>query len=68
MDKTNPTHYKGATVQPIDLIDSMDLGFYEGNIVKYVSRWKEKDGLSDLLKAEWYLKRLIELNKIEITK
>lgn len=65
MDKTNPNHYKGKTVQPIDLIDSMNLGFYEGNIVKYVSRWKEKEGVVDLHKALWYLNRLISLNDIK---
>ncbi len=56
----NPDHYKGKNVQPIDLIDSLDLGFYEGNIVKYVSRHKNKNGLEDLKKAQWYLNRLIE--------
>lgn len=64
MDKTNPDHYKGSTIQPIDLIDSKGLGFYEGNIVKYVSRWKEKDGVADLHKALWYLNRLISLNEL----
>lgn len=67
MDKTNPNHYKGNTIQPIDLIDSKGLGFYEGNIVKYVSRWKEKDGVADLHKALWYLNRLISLNESSST-
>lgn len=60
-DKINPNHYKGKTIQPIDLIDSMDLGFYEGNVVKYVSRHRNKNGLEDLLKAKWYLARLIKI-------
>ena len=58
-DAVNPKHYKTGSVEPIDLIDSMDLGFYEANIVKYVSRWKAKNGLEDLRKAKWYLDRLI---------
>jgi hypothetical protein len=58
-DNIKPNHYKGSDVQPIDLIDSMDLSFYEGNIVKYVSRWKNKNGVEDLIKAKWYLERLI---------
>lgn len=62
-DNIEPLHYKGETIQPIDLIDSLGLGFYEGNIVKYVSRWQMKNGLEDLKKANWYLNRLIQLNE-----
>jgi hypothetical protein len=47
-------------IQPIDYIISNKLGFCEGNVVKYVSRWKEKGGLSDLLKAKHYIEFLIE--------
>ena len=36
------------------------LGFCEGNVVKYVSRWRDKGGLSDLLKAKHYIEFLIE--------
>lgn len=60
-DKINPSHYKGKTIQPIDLIDSMDLDFYQGNIIKYVSRYKNKNGLEDLKKAKWYLDRLVKI-------
>jgi len=59
MNKINPKHYKGKDIQPIDLIDSMELDFYQGNIVKYVSRYKNKNGIEDLKKAKWYLERLI---------
>lgn len=52
-------HYSAA-VQPIDLIDAMDLGFYEGTVVKYVARWNRKGGVEDLEKARWYLDRLLE--------
>lgn len=58
----NGDHY-GDGVQPLDLIDSMDLGFYEGQVIKYVSRWEDKDGLKDLEKAAFYLNRLIDLAK-----
>lgn len=51
--------YEGTGVQPIDLIESMDLGFHEGCIVKYVCRWKKKNGIEDLRKAAQYLKWLI---------
>lgn len=66
-DSVNPKHYKQGQVEPIDLIDSMNLGFYEGNIVKYVSRWKEKGGVTDLLKAKWYLERLISKNDNQLS-
>ena len=55
-----PNHYKGKTVQPIDLIESMNMNFNQGNIIKYVSRYKDKNGIEDLKKAEWYLQRLIK--------
>lgn len=65
LNNINPEHYMGDT-QPIDLIDAQNLGFYEGNIVKYISRWKKKNGIEDLKKAEFYLKRLIKLNEDSI--
>lgn len=55
-------HYREKTIQPWDYIAANDLGFFEGNVVKYVTRWKEKDGLQDLHKARHYLQKLIELN------
>jgi hypothetical protein len=36
-----------------------DRGFLEGNVIKYLWRWREKNGLEDLKKARWYLDRLI---------
>ena len=56
-------HYKGKAIQPWDYIASNQLGYFEGNIVKYVSRWKEKGGVQDLEKAKHYLEKLIELEK-----
>ncbi len=54
-------HYepKKGDVQPIDLIESQQLDFNEGCIVKYICRWKRKDGVWDLKKARYYLDRLI---------
>lgn len=51
--------YEGESVQPIDLIESMNLGFHEGSIVKYMCRWKKKGGVEDLKKAQQYLGWLI---------
>lgn len=56
-------HYKTKGIQPIEFIYSNNLGFCEGNVVKYVTRWREKNGLSDLRKAIHYLELLIELEE-----
>lgn len=53
-------HYKNKAIQPWDYILANKLGFLEGNIVKYVSRWRDKGGVDDLRKAQHYLKKLIE--------
>lgn len=53
-------HYKGKGIQPIEYILKNELGFCEGNVVKYVTRWKDKNGIDDLLKAKHYIEFLIE--------
>ena len=55
------THYKDKSIQPWDYIVANKLGYLEGNIVKYVSRWKDKGGIDDLRKAQHYLAKLIEV-------
>jgi hypothetical protein len=55
------SHYKTKAIQPWDYIAANELGYFEGNIVKYVSRWRDKGGVQDLLKAQHYLDKLIEL-------
>ena len=55
------THYKNKAIQPWDYIVSNNLGYLEGNVVKYVSRWKDKGGVDDLKKARHYLDKLIEV-------
>lgn len=57
------THYKDMPIQPIEFILKNGLGFCEGNVVKYVSRWRTKGGVEDLKKARHYLDMLIEENK-----
>ena len=60
-----PSHYwsQNPDVPPIQMWDyalSQNLGFFEGNIIKYVSRWRNKGGVQDLQKALTYLQRLID--------
>jgi hypothetical protein len=57
----NPEHYTTLKIEPWDYIQANNLGYFEGNIVKYVSRYKKKGGREDLLKARTYLDKLIDL-------
>lgn len=52
-------HYK-LPIQPWDYIHSNNIGYLAGNIIKYVSRYKTKNGIQDLEKAKHYLEKLIE--------
>tara|TARA_R110000764_G_scaffold95680_1_gene179553 strand:- start:1847 stop:2047 length:201 start_codon:yes stop_codon:yes gene_type:complete len=54
------THYFDMKIEPLEYIDANVLGFAEGNIVKYVSRYKTKNGLEDLRKAKFYINHLIK--------
>lgn len=63
----HPNHYKTSSgLEAIDVIDAFteDLKGYESvytsQVLKYTLRWKHKNGLEDLKKAEWYLNRLIK--------
>lgn len=56
-------HYKRQPIQPWDYIAANNLGFFEGNVVKYVTRWRDKAGVEDLRKARHYLDKLIELEQ-----
>ena len=60
-DKINPPYYQ-KTIEVTDFIIAYALDFLEGNIVKYIVRYKDKhkDGLEDLYKCRWYLDKLIE--------
>ena len=53
-------HYTKMGIQPRTYIVANGLNFDEGNIIKYVSRWRSKNGLEDLKKAAHYLAMLIE--------
>jgi hypothetical protein len=57
------SHYSDKSIQPWDFIYANNLGYFEGNCVKYVSRWKDKGGIEDLKKAIHYLEKLIELEQ-----
>jgi hypothetical protein len=52
-------HYR-APIQHWDYVIANGLGYFEGQITRYVTRWRKKNGLEDLLKAQHYLEKLIE--------
>jgi hypothetical protein len=65
VNNTAPEYYKGKTIQVFDMLDEFLTqeavsGFYVGNVIKYVVRFRGKNGHEDLLKARDYLNKLIE--------
>ena len=56
----HPPHYTKG-IETSDYIESWEMGFVEGNIIKYITRYKYKNKpIEDLKKAQWYLNRLIK--------
>lgn len=70
---SHPPHYQSETgLEVIDVIEAFtfDLKGIEatdtGNIIKYICRWNQKNGVEDLKKAKWYLEHLIaHVEKLE---
>ena len=60
-----PPHYGQGDIECIDYIkdiltDEELIGYYRGNVAKYLHRWRYTNGLEDLKKARWYLEALIQ--------
>jgi len=55
-------HYKDMVIQPVEFITKNNLGFIEGCIIKYISRYKDKNCVEDLKKIKHYVDLLIEIN------
>jgi hypothetical protein len=60
-EQVGGAHYKGLKIQPVEYIHANGLGYFEGNVVKYVTRWQTKGGVDDLKKARHYIDMLLEL-------
>ena len=59
MEATDPVHYH-FDIEPFDYIHDNQMGFAEGNVVKYITRWRYKEnGIEDLYKAKQYIDMLI---------
>jgi len=55
-------------MEVITAIEGLDLDYHQGNILKYVSRYRYKNGVEDLRKAKWYIDRLLWIEEQEIIK
>ncbi len=60
----HPPHYQAGGIEVIDVIEAYDLGFHDGNAVKYILRAGRKtaDATEDIRKAIWYLNRYLEIH------
>lgn len=56
-------HYTSLDIQPWEIIERNKLGFFDGNALKYLLRFRAKGGVQDLEKAKHYLDKLIELER-----
>ena len=65
---TSPSYYGDYVIKPIDFIVNNNIPFAEGCIIKYVVRWKQKNGIEDLKKAKVYLDKLIKLDEKQSNK
>ena len=54
-------HYSKLAIQPVEYINKNNLSYLQGNVIKYVTRYKDKNGVEDLQKAKHYINLLIEL-------
>lgn len=61
----HPAHYTQG-IEVYNFIASHKMSYAQGNVVKYVSRYKLKGGRQDLEKARWYLERLIKETRVEL--
>ena len=55
------SHYKNNAIQPVEYIMANRLTYLEGNVVKRITRWRDKNGLEDLLKIKHEIDLIIEL-------
>jgi hypothetical protein len=62
----SPKHYTQGNMEVITAIEGLALDYHQGNVLKYVSRYRYKNGIEDLRKAKWYIDRLIYIEEQNI--
>lgn len=61
-------HYKKLKIQPVEYIHANNIPYIEGNIIKYITRWRDKNGVKDLEKVKHYVDLLVELEQLKTGK
>jgi len=64
----SPKHYTQGSMEVITAIEGLGLDYHQGNVLKYVSRYRYKNGIEDLRKAKWYIDRLLYIEEQRIIK
>lgn len=59
----SPKHYTQGEMEVITAIEGLGLDYHQGNVLKYVSRYRYKNGVEDLKKARWYIDRLLYIEE-----
>ena len=57
------SHYKQFTIQPVEFINANNLSYMQGNVIKYITRYQFKNGITDLEKAKHYIEMMIEFER-----
>ena len=59
------THYSSLAIQPVDYVMDNNPDYLQGNVIKYITRYKYKNGLEDLRKAKHYINMMMDREKEE---
>ena len=62
-DNINPSYYRKGKIEVVDFILDQKMSYLEGSVIKYLTRWKEKNGIEDLENAEWFLQKLMKIEE-----
>jgi hypothetical protein len=62
-DQIGGSHYKDMKIQPVQFIHANAIGYFEGCAIKYLARWRKKNGVEDLKKAKHFIELLIDLEE-----
>lgn len=62
-DPIKPSHYTRHKIEPWDYVAANELGYFEGSAIKYLTRWRYKNGVVDLQKARAFIDKLIAIEE-----
>jgi hypothetical protein len=62
-EQAGGNHYLELAIQPVEFIHKNNIPYIEGNVIKYVTRWRNKGGRADLHKAKHYINLLLEMEE-----